>query len=76
MLEHFVEAVILGRDYPNKQQIPFGNDNLNIGDSDSGSILRGGETGGIPQGLKPHFSRSTERAKPKGLAYLEAKERA
>ena len=28
---------------------------------------------GIRQGLKPHFSRFVKRAKPKGLAYPEAK---
>jgi hypothetical protein len=28
---------------------------------------------GIPQGLKPHFIAEMKRAKPEGLAYLEAK---
>jgi hypothetical protein len=29
----------------------------------------------IPQGLKPHSLRVPERAKPEGLAYLEARAR-
>ena len=42
-------------------------------DSAHGSILQGGGKGkDIPQGLKPCFCGKTERAKPEGLAYLEA----
>jgi hypothetical protein len=36
-------------------------------------IFRPGDKKGIPQGLKPPKDFASERAKPEGLAYLEAK---
>jgi hypothetical protein len=53
-----------------KKQIPFGNGKRKrAGDSMGG----GGAEMSIPQGLKPLSLRRRERAKPEGLAYLEAK---